>query len=103
MSTSVLSPCAPLTDTETRAALRAVGRVLDQAADAAPPAAVAAALHAARTLPDLLSSPDDFRDSFRPALERLARRHRRFSPALDEFDEATDRHPHLWRDCGEAD
>ena len=106
MSTAVLSPCAPLTDAETRAALRAVGRVLDLAGESArpaPPTAVAAALHAARTLPDLLARPDAFRDRFRPALERLARRHRRFGPALDEFDEATDRHSDLWRDCGEAD
>lgn len=103
MSTAVLSPCAPLTDAETRAALKAVGRVLDLASGSAPPAAVADALHAARTLPDLLSRPDEFRDRFRPALKRLARRHRRFGEALHAYDEATDRHPDLWRDCGAAD
>lgn len=103
MSTAILSPCAPLSAAETRAALKAVGRVLDLAADPAPPAAVAAALRAAHSLPDLLARPDAFRDRFRPALERLARRHRRFGPALDEFDEATDQHPEFWRDCGEAD
>lgn len=103
MSTAVLSPCAPLTDAETRAALKAVGRVLDLAAEPAPPAAVADALHAARTLPELLSRPADFRDRFRPALKRLARKHRRFGEALQVFDEGTDRHPDLWRDCGAAD
>ena len=102
MSTAVLSHCAPLTDAETRAALKAVGRVLDLASGS-PPAAVADALHAARTLPDLLSDPDDFRDRFRPALKRLARRHRRFGEALQAYDEATDRYPDLWRDCGAAD
>lgn len=106
MSTVVLSSCAPLTDVETRAALRAVGRVLDLAAcpdRPSGPEAVADALTAARTLPDLLREADTFRDQFRPALERLARRHRNFAPALDEFDTATDRHPELWRDCGGGD
>jgi hypothetical protein len=108
----------PLSDTETRAAMRAVGRVLDAARDRAHVVdgcgELADILDSAGRLPRLLSRPDLFRDRFRPTLEGLARRFPDLGPALTEFDRSTaPLHPRprrqlspeaeLWIDCGAGD
>jgi hypothetical protein len=108
----------PLSDTETRAALRAVGRVLDAARDRAHIvdgcAELADILDSAGRLPRLLARPELFRDRFRPTLEGLARRFPELGPALTEFDRSTAplnprprRRPcpeaELWIDCGAGD
>lgn len=98
-----------LSDVETRAALRAVGRVFHLAGEQArrEPVgdALADVLCTARALPELLAVPDEFRSSFRPALQRIAARHREYAPVLSEFDRSTGtrRCPvedDLWIDCG---
>ncbi len=110
-------PTSPLSDTETRAALRAVGRILELARDEARRFAradkLADVLTSAGSLPELLTRPALFRERFRPTLEGLARRHREFAPVLSEFDRTTNpaarprRKPHpfddLYIDCAAAD
>ena len=105
---------APLSTTECRAGLEAVGRVLDVAREQtrwADPDAMADILASAGQLPTLLAEPAEFRDRFRPALLHLARRHPEFVPVLSEFDSQTSvrrrRRPapeaELWIDCGGGD
>lgn len=94
MTSALFTSTAPAT----RAALRAVSRVLDLAATCDRPAELADVLTSARNLQD---SQDHC--GFRAALERLARRHRRFADVLNEYDDATDSHPELWIDCGGTD
>lgn len=110
MNHGVVSPVEALSETETRAGLRAVGRVLQLAGEHARHAdrtdRLADALSAARSLPELIAEPDEFRVRFRPALQRLVDRHREFAPVLSEFDRSTGvrrcRPPEddLWFDCG---
>lgn len=94
MTSALFTSNAPAT----RAALRAVSQVLVLATECDRPAELADVLASARNLQD---SQDHA--AFRCALERLARRHRRFAEVLAEYDDATDSHPELWFDCGEAD
>jgi hypothetical protein len=110
MSREIVSPVDALSETETRAGLRAVGRVLQLAGEHARrsdrPDKLADVLSAARGLPELLAEPDEFRVRFRPALQKLVDRHREFAAVLSEFDRATGvrrcRPPEddLWFDCG---
>lgn len=111
------APAPPLSDTETRAALRAVGRILELARDEvgrfAAADKLADVLGSARPLPEMLARPAVFREHFRATLERLALRHRDFAGVLAEFDRATNPAPRirprrplyeeLWVDCGAAD
>jgi hypothetical protein len=108
---------APLTETETRAALRAVGRILALARDEVGRFARADkltdVLSSAGALPEMLTRPAVFRERFRPTLEGLACRHREFAPVLSEFDRSTNpparprrrKAPYedLWIDCGAGD
>lgn len=98
-----------LSESETRAGLRAVGRVMhlagEQARGRTGPDQLADVLSAARTLPELLAEPDEFRSRFRPTLQQIARRNREFACVLAEFDRSTGtrRCPvedDLWIDCG---
>jgi hypothetical protein len=108
MNRAVLSDVDMLSEAETRAALRAVGRVLSLAGEHArrhAPDQLADVLCSARTLPEMLNDPDEFRARFRPALQRLASRHREYASVLSEFDRGTGtrRCPvedDLWIDCG---
>jgi DNA polymerase III alpha subunit len=108
MNRAVLSEAETLSDVETRAALRAVGRVLSLAGESARRNStdqLADVLTSARTLPEMISDPDEFRARFRPALQRLAARHREYASVLSEFDRGTGtrRCPvedDLWIDCG---
>ena len=110
MTRGSVSPVEVLTEVETRAGLRAVCRVLDvvgqQARRNRPAGELADVLSAARTLPEMLAEPDEFRVRFRPALQRLADRHRDFAPVLNEFDRSTGvrrcrpAEDDLWFDCG---
>jgi hypothetical protein len=116
MTHGPVASLAPLTEAETRAALRAVRRVLDlarQEADTQDREKLADVLSAAGELPELIARPDQFRDRFRPTLADLAYRHHEFAAVLSEFDRATDPprrrrrrpgpHDELWRDCGAGD
>jgi hypothetical protein len=103
------SPVDALSEVETRAALRAVGRVFHLAGEQARKIPVsktlADVLAAARTLPELLAEPDEFRSHFRPALQQLVSHHREYSSVLNEFDRSTGRRrcpmeDDLWFDCG---
>lgn len=105
---------APLSTTECRAGLEAVGRVLDVAREQtrwAAPDEMADILASAGQLPTLLSEPAEFRDRFRPALLHLARRHPEFAPVLTQFDSETrarrrrraGSEADLWIDCGGGD
>ena len=70
-------------------------------------------LASAGALPEMLTRPDDFRQRFRPTLERLVDRYVEFEPVLSEFDRSTlprrRSRPHkapfeeLWIDCGACD
>ena len=109
MSNGVAASVEALSDIETRAALRAVGRVFHLAGEHARlhPSAdgLADVLSSARSLPELLSEPDEFRSRFRPALQRLVSRHREYAAVLTEYDRSTGtrRCPvedDLWIDCG---
>jgi hypothetical protein len=107
----------PLTETETRAALRAVGQILELARDEVglgePADKLTDVLTSAGALPEMLTRPADFRERFRPTLEGLVRRHGEFAPVLSEFDRSTNpparprrRKPlydELWIDCGAGD
>jgi hypothetical protein len=110
-------PPTPLSETETRAALRAVGRILQLARDEVGRFAradkLADVLASAGTLPELLARPALFRERFRPTLEGLADRHGEFAAVLSEFDRSTNPAPRprrrkalyedLWVDCGAGD
>jgi hypothetical protein len=98
-----------LTESETRAALRAVGRVIHLAGEQVRGRKgadhLADVLSDARTLPELLAEPEEFRARFRPTLQRLVSRHREFACVLSEFDRSTGtrRCPvedDPWIDCG---
>lgn len=104
----------PLSPTESRAGLEAVGRVLGVAREQtrhAAPHELADILESAGQLPTLLAEPAVFRDRFRPTLLHLARRHPEFVPVLSEFDNQTSTRrrrrttpaDELWIDCGEGD
>jgi broad specificity phosphatase PhoE len=107
----------PLTETETRAALRAVGRILELARDEVGRFAradkLSDVLASAGSLPEMLTRPAVFRERFRPTLEGLARRHEEFAPVLSEYDRWTNPPPRprrrkalydeLWIDCGAGD
>ena len=108
---------APLSETETRAALKAVGHILELARDEVGRFARADkltdVLASAGTLPEMLTHPTVFRERFRPTLERLVHRYGEFAPVLNEFDRTTTprtrrrrRRPtydDLWIDCGAGD
>jgi len=108
MNSGVFSSIETLSDVETRAALRAVGRVFHLAGEQArrvQSSELADVLTAARTLPELLAEPDEFRCEFRPALQRLVSRHREYATVLTEFDRCTGNRrcpveDDLWIDCG---
>jgi hypothetical protein len=86
---------APLTDVETRAALRAIHRILVlarlQAYEKADPAELADILDAVEFLPEMLLRPAEFDDLFRGTLASLADKHPRFPGVLAEFDAAVGR------------
>lgn len=110
-------PPTPLSEKETRAALRAVGHILQLARDEVGRFAKADkltdVLASAGALPEMLTRPAIFRARFRPTLERLAGQYGEFEPVLSEFDQSTAPprrpRPHksmyddLWIDCGAAD
>ena len=109
MTRGSVSSVDVLTEVETRAGLRAVCRVLDvvgqQARRHRSADELADMLTAARTLPEMLAEPDEFRVRFRPALQRLADRSRDFAPVLNEFDRSTGvrrcrAEDDPWFDCG---
>jgi hypothetical protein len=108
MNRGLISVVDALTESETRAALRAVGRVIHLAGEQArgrKAEALAEVLADARTLPELLAEPEEFRARFRPTLQRLVTRHREFACVLSEFDRSTGtrRCPvedDPWIDCG---
>lgn len=108
MNSGVFTSVEALSEVETRAALRAVGRVFHLAGEQARHAAsnnLADVLSAARTLPELLAEPDEFRTGFRPALQRLVSRHREYAAVLTEFDRSTGNRrcaveDDPWIDCG---
>jgi hypothetical protein len=83
---------APLTDVETRAALRAIHRILVlarlRAYERADPAELADILDAVEFLPEMLLRPAAFDDLFRGTLESLAAKYPRFPGVLTEFDAA---------------
>jgi hypothetical protein len=110
-------PPAPLSEAETRAALRAVGHILELARDEVGRFARADkltdVLASAGALPEMLAHPTVFRERFRPTLERLVHRYGEFAPVLNEFDRTTTPRPRrrrrrptyddLWIDCGAGD
>lgn len=97
-----------LTESESRAGLRAVSRVLCLAGEQAyrhDDEKLAEVLSTARQLPELIAEPDEFRARFRPTLQRLVACHREFASVLSEFDRSTGtrRCPvedDMWVDCG---
>jgi hypothetical protein len=110
-------PPTPLSETETRAALRAVGHILELARDEVGRFAKADkltdVLASAGALPEMLTRPAVFRERFRPTLERLVRRYGEFAAVLSEFDRTTtppsrprprkSQYDELWIDCGAGD
>ncbi len=110
-------PPTPLSEKETRAALRAVGHILELARDEVGRVARADkltdVLASAGTLPELLTRPALFRERFRPTLERLVGQYGEFAPVLSEYDRSTaprrrprprkSQYDELWIDCGAGD
>lgn len=82
-----------LSERETRAGLRAMGRVLEVSRDevrrSVPIDNLAGILDSTAKMSEMLTRPEMFREQFRPTLERLADEHHEFSAVLTEFDRAT--------------